>query len=78
MVQSTASLPTVQHAERFYGDDEFTPTPADWAEFVAWCEEQDALQAELDALPDVEPSAEQWAVHVREYLAEHNLAEVPF
>jgi hypothetical protein len=63
---------------QFRADEQFQPNDSDWAEFVAYCEEQDAAQADLDRLPTVEPSAAEWSSHVREYLASHNLAEVPF
>jgi hypothetical protein len=68
MSQSTIAVPADNHLSE--------PTADDFAEFAAWCEEQDALQADLDQLP--EPTAEEWAVHVRDYLAAHNLAAVPF
>jgi hypothetical protein len=68
----------VIQSTQLLADDQFIPADDDWAEFVAYCEEQDAAQANLDQLPDVEPSAEQWAVHVRDYLAANHLTAIPF
>jgi hypothetical protein len=54
------------------GDDQFIPSESDQAEFAAWCAEQDAADANR------EPTAHEWSAHVETYLAEHDLAEVPF
>jgi len=71
----TATVP--QQAGLIDADD-FIPTQDDWAEFLAFCDEHDAAEADLAQLPEVEPSAESWAVHVADYLTAHNLAAVPF
>jgi hypothetical protein len=52
------------------------PNDSDWQDFCDWATEQDAIQADLDALP--EPTPEEWSEHVKAYLAKHGLTEVPF
>jgi hypothetical protein len=52
-------------------NDIYTPTDADWAEYMEWAE----------SLPVVEPEPEtdaEWTAHVANYMAANNLTEMPF